>query len=247
MTQPKNTGKPDQDLAHASGVLFRSRIEIGRILEALRRQGATLSAEVGGGERLFLTRVLQVDAARNFFVTEFSDEHPANKEAVTLGSLDFVTQLEGARIEFEAAQPEDTLYRGKPAIRFAFPLALVRSQRREHPRVPVPSEVSLRCVADSAGIMPFEARIVDISLGGIGGMIYDASIRLPVGSVLKGCKIVIPGHDPVVADVEVRHTASLIQDDGSLAFRSGVRFIEEPKKLQALIDVFIHNLDQNGN
>ena len=246
MAHSKGTDKRDKDLDHASGVLYRSRIEIGRILEKLRRQRATLSAEVGDGERLFLTRLLQVEQERNFIVTAFSDEQAANKDAVTRGLLNFVGHLEGARIEFEAAQPEDTLYDGKPAIRFVFPQALVRSQRREHPRIPVPSDVSLRCVADSAGIMPFEARIVDISLGGIGGMIYDPSIRLPVGTVLRGCKIVIPGRDAVVADVEVRYTASLIQKDGSLAFRSGVRFVEEPQKLQALIDVFVQDLDQTG-
>ena len=244
MARSKTSDKRIKDLAHASRVLFRSRIEIGCILEALRRQRATLSAEVGYGERLFLTRLLKVETERNFFVTAFSGEHAANKDAVTRGSLIFVTQLQGARIEFEAALPEDTLHQGKPAIRFSFPRSLLRSQRREHPRIRVPSDASLRCVADGAGIMPFEARIVDVSLGGLGGMIYEAAIRLPVGTVLKGCKIVIPGRDAVIADIEVRYTVPVAQQDGKIALRSGVRFAEEPQKIQALIEVFIQDLDQ---
>ena len=239
-------GKQFQDIALASGVLFRSRIEIGRILQALLRQRATLSAEVGGEERLFLTRLLHVDPQRNYFVTAFSDEHPANKEAVTQPAITFVGHLDGARIEFEAAGPEDTIHDDKPGIRFAFPKSLVRSQRREHPRIPVPSDVSLRCVADSEGITPFEARIVDISLGGIGGMIYDAGITLPIGTVLRGCKIIIPGHDSVVVDIEIRYTATMVQSDGSLAFRAGVRFLEESPNIQALLDVFIQDLDRSG-
>ena len=201
-----------------------------------------LSAEVQNGEQLFLAPLLHVDPERNFFVPGFSDEQSANKDAVLRASLDFVSYLHGARIEFEAIGPEDVLHEGKPGIRFAFPKALVRSQQRQHPRIPVPSDVSLRCVADNAGVMPFEARIVDISLGGMGGMIYDATIRLPVGTVLRGCKIVVPGRDAVIADVEVRHTSAVIQQDGSLAHRSGVRFLKRSRAIQALIDVFIQDL-----
>ena len=234
------------DPAPATGVLFRSRIEIGRVLQSLLDARCTLSAEVHEGEQLFLTRLLHVDPERNFLVTGFSEEQSANKDAVVQASLNFVSYLHGARIEFEAIEPEDILHEGKAGIRFAFPKALVRSQQRQHPRIPVPSDASLRCVADNAGVMPFEARIVDISLGGMGGMIYDATIRLPVGTVLRGCKIVVPSRDAVIVDVEVRHTCAVIQQDGSLAHRSGVRFLKQSRAIQALIDVFIQDLDQVG-
>ena len=90
--------------------------------------------------------------------------------------------LLSSSIEFVATVPSETVFDGAPAVRFAVPQSLVRSQRREHPRFNVPSDASLRCIADSAGVAPFEARIVDVSQGGLGDMIYDPGVRLASGT-----------------------------------------------------------------
>jgi hypothetical protein len=117
------------------------------------------------------------------------------------------------------------------------------SNRREHPRFRVPSDVPLRCIP--VGVASFEAQIVDISRGGIGGMIYPASVKLPPNTVLKGCRLVIPGGEAIVVDLEVRNTRSIVQPDGSLAQLSGVRFLDEPKGIDALLKKFVIEFDED--
>lgn len=235
-----------EDASRATGVLFRSRIEITRILSRLARDRAVLSAQVGDAGQLFLTRLLHVDPSGEFFVLAYSEERRANIALLQQAAVVFRASDKRGRIEFVASAPSETVFDGSPAVRFEVPQALVRSQHRQHPRFKVSSDASLRCIADGAGYAPFEARIVDISRGGIGGMIYDPGVRLAPGSVLRGCKIIIAGSKPIVADLEVRYTDSIVQPDGSLARRSGVKFLGEPKGLGALLDKFVIEFDEDG-
>jgi len=228
--------------AHATGVLFRSRTEIDRILQTLLRDGTVVATDLEQGERLFLSRLLCVDPNGEFLVIAYSQDKIANSTLLAQASVTFHASDKGAHMEFRAFGPSETLFGGAAAIRFAFPQALVCSQRREHARIPVPSDVSLRCVADSTGAAPFEARIIDISLGGVGGMVYDAKIRLPAGTVLKDCKIVAPHGEAILVDLEVRYTVAVLRSDGGLASRSGVRFLSRPAGIEALINVFVRDL-----
>lgn len=235
-----------EDGSRATGALFRSRIEITRILRRLARDRAVLTAEVGDARQLFLTRLLHVDEAGEFFLVAYSEERRANAALLEEVSVLFRANDKRGRIEFAASAPSETVFDGHPTVRFAVPQSLVRSQSREHPRFKVPSDSSLRCIADSAGFAPFEARIVDISRGGLGGMIYDPHVTLAPGTVLRGCRIMIAGRKPVVADLEVRYSDSIVQPDGNFARRSGVRFLGEPKGIDALLKRFIIEFDADG-
>ncbi len=239
MIKAGDTEQTPEDASRATGALFRSRIEITRILQQLARDRALLSAEVGDAGQLFLTRLLHVDQYGEFFVLAYGEERRANAALLEQASVVFRASDKRGRIEFAAAAPSETVFDGDPAVRFALPLALVRSRQREHPRFKLPADASLRCIADNAGVAPFEARIVDISRSGMGGMIYDSGVRLAPGTVLRGCKIMISGSKPIVADLEVRYTVSMAQPDGSLARRSGGKFLGKPKGIDALLNRFV--------
>lgn len=228
-----------------STALYRSRIEILRILSAVAHDQCLVSAEVGNG-RLFVTRILLIDDCSDFIALEYGGAKTTNQMVFKQRSLEFDINHNGAHITFELTSPSETMVNGEPTIRFPLPLALVVSQRRKYARIPVSADISLRCVADDAGVMPFEVRIIDISLQGIGGMIYDRGIGLREGMILRGCRIMIPGGEAIVADLEVRNTATVTLRDGTLASRAGVRFLERPHGIEALIDMFVHDLDKDG-
>jgi c-di-GMP-binding flagellar brake protein YcgR len=223
----------------ADGVLFRSRIEIARILGELARDAVVLAAEFGAGGQLFLSRVLRVVPDEQFLVVAYGQDKQVNNALLREMAVRFRANSGAWRIEFSVREPAETLFEGRGAIRFAFPEALLRSRRREHPRLRVPEDASLRCIADCAGVASFEARIVDISRGGLGGMIHDPGVRLSPGTVLRGCRIVLPGTESVVADLEVRYSIPFAQPDGSLAQRTGVKFLGEPRGLDALLEKFV--------
>ena len=233
----------------AGDFLFRSQIEIKGVLDALVKRKVTLSADIEndqGAELLFLTRLLQVDPAGQFIVIACNRDKAANQALFARRAFVLHANLDNAHLEFAVSDPADVMLRNVAAIRLRFPDALLRLRRREHPRFRLPPSVPLRCIADSSGFTPFEARIVDISVGGMGAMIHDAEIKLSAGTVLKNCKIVHPRGDAVGVDVQVRYSRRVMLPDGEWAQRSGFRFLGAPPGLAELLKIFVLDLDQDS-
>ena len=247
MAKGSDAGKYAHQTLGTGDFLFRSQIEIRGVLDALAQQRVVISADIAndsGEDLLFLTRLLHVDPAGQFIVIAYSRDKPANQALISCPALVLHANLDDAHIEFAAADPVEVMIADVAAIRLRFPDALLRLRRREHPRFRLPPSVPLRCVADSGGFIPFEARIADISVGGMGAMIHDVEIKLPTGTVLKNCRIVHPRGDAVIVDVEVRYSVRVMLPDGEWAHRTGFRFLDQSPGLLELINIFVVDLDQ---
>ncbi|MDD4912982.1 MAG: flagellar brake protein [Sideroxydans sp.] len=240
MSTPTNNKK-----ARPDNLLFHSHIEICRILQMLAHERSHIEAAVG--EHLsFKAFMLALDLPHARFTTTFSPNKEAN--SALLNSPDAVeftaTDSQGLLYSFAASSPEETQIDGQPAIHFSLPKALLLHNRREHARFTTSDDLSLRCVADATGFMPFESRITDVSHDGLGVLIYDLDIHLELGSVLKGSRIITPNGDAVIADLELRHITSAQLPDGTTANRAGFRFIQPPSEIAQLIGLFIQNMDK---
>lgn len=240
MTAPAKLGKTKQP----ENILYRSRIEICRILDALAKDRSSISAEILS-DKMFVSHIYHVDQHAGNFVISYCANKLMNSKLFESPSLKFTASFHDAHLIFEVFNPTETLFDGQPAIQFALPNTLIRYHRREHPRIPVPAEVSLRCIADAEGVAPFESRISDISHDGFGCMLYDREIQLKSGTVLKSCRIIIPNGMAVVADLVLRYTTMTTLPDGTLAYRAGLRFIQRPDEIEGLINYFIQDLDKN--
>ncbi|OGA12451.1 MAG: hypothetical protein A3D95_05895 [Betaproteobacteria bacterium RIFCSPHIGHO2_12_FULL_69_13] len=236
-----------QPQAAATGVLIRSRIEIGRILEKIRRSKEPITVSFEVEDRFFVSRLLLVDPSQGFILIDYSPSKPANASLFDSASVTFHCSDGPAHIEFVARTPQEALHDGRPAIRLAMPEALVRLHRRAHVRIRVPPSVSLRCIADRAGSAPFEARVVDVSPGGLGTIVYDARIRLEPGTHLRRSKIVFPDGGAALADLEVRHTRQIVLKDGTPAQRAGCRFIASGRDLVKLVRAFVKEIADGAN
>lgn len=231
---------------HASpdNVLYRSHTEICRILQFLVSDSCPVSAAIGHNQ-LFASHLLAVNPDAGYFVVAYSANKSANSMLFGLPSLEFTANPHSGHLVFQVSSPTDMQFDGKPAIQFALPQSVILKHRREQPRMPVPEDVSLRCIADEGGIISFEARIADISLGGMGGLLYSADIVLETGTVLKGCRIIIPGRKAIIADLEVRYTKMIASPDGLSLNRAGVRFVRKPEGIEALVDMLAQKPDSN--
>jgi hypothetical protein len=67
-------------------------------------------------------------------------------------------------------------------------------------------------------------------------------VQLEPNTILKGCRIIIPGGDSVEADLELRHITSIALPDGTMAHRAGFHFVEQPDGNSKLVNVFIQDL-----
>ena len=70
--------------------------------------------------------------------------------------------------------------------------------------------------------------------------------QVPPGTLLRDCRIMVPGREAVVTDLEVRYTTPSVLADGSRVNRSGVRFLQKTDELEALIKVFVIDLEQKA-
>ncbi len=239
-----NTTPAPEKKSRSENLLFRSRLEICRILQVLAQEQSPLSAEIMHGHP-FTTRLVAVDPETDHFAIAYCAHKQINAMVLKSPSVEFIaTDKKGLHFTFEAAAPEEVQVGGEPAIQFALPKALLLHNRREHPRIPLAADASLRCIADADGFIPFESHVTDISHDGLGCLIYDPEINLEAGAVLKGCRIILPNGDAVVADLELRYTATDTLADGSLANRSGFQFVEKSPELTKLINYFIQDLDK---
>jgi PilZ domain len=105
-------------------------------------------------------------------------------------------------------------------------------QRTQDPRP------SLQCEAYSGAAGPFVAEITDMSQGGI-GLEMDSATALEPGMVLAGCGLYRLDREPVIADLEVRHTETARLPDGRQVLRAGCRFLTLSPAAMALIAEYV--------
>ena len=241
---------PDSPQANATGsvppagYMSHKAEDVARILDSLHSQGRVISAFVGENDGQVHTCLLFVDPGRGYIVVASPGETAAGP-LLARSHVNFFSEFNGWHVEFSAADPQATTLGGEAAIRLRFPEVIAsQQQRRMEPRIEV-SDAPLRCEADSAGFAPFDGQLVDISRGGIGLLLYGADITLAPGTILKGCRIDLPGKGSLDVDLEVRYTKPVMLDGGHPANRSGCRFLNPTRRITELIDSF--NPDSAAN
>jgi c-di-GMP-binding flagellar brake protein YcgR len=222
--------------------LYQSHIEICRILQTLSAENKPVCTDFSD-DKFLVSHILSVDPESGHFIIEYSEDKSINSALFESTSLTFKANYQESEIVFKAVNPVDTLFHGEAAIQLQLLDALIVYQQRQHQRIRIRSDVSLRCVVDQAGALPFEARMIDISHDGIGFMSYDANISLPAGTLLRNCKIITPKGEALNVDLVVHHSNTVTRADGTLATRTGVRFIQSPEEIKPLIDIFIREIN----
>lgn len=226
-------------------MLFHSHTEICRILQMLADEHSHITAEVGK-HLSFKAFILALDLPHGRFSTTFSPNKEANNALLNFsGALEFTaSDSQGLLYSFEVSSLEETQLNGQHAIYFNLPNALLLHNQREHPRFSTAGDVSLRCVADAEGFMPFESHVTDVSHDGLGALIFDLDIHLEPGAVLKGSRIITPNGDAVIADLQLKHINRIQLLDGTTANRAGFRFMQPPSEITQLITLFIQDMDK---
>lgn len=212
-----------------TGRVSRSAPEIARVLDRVRAKQITVTAYIA--DILFQSVLRLVDARGQRIIVERSPVPVANAALLSRPRCTFHSEIPAWHLEFVAAAPRITTHEGKAAIQCRFPEVLVSYQRRGNLRIELKPPLPLRVLADAEGIMPFEARIVDIALGGIGFLVYSQNITLEPGTLLLGCRIQLPGGTVCLADLEVRYSQPVTLPSGKHAMRSGCRFVSATPQL----------------
>jgi len=166
---------PEQHDPHSSeheGQLARftlhSRTEILFLLRAIQKRKLLVNLDLPGSRQIIVTSVLKVNESSNTLILDSARGDALNHELLSGKGAEFVTQLDGVSITFATGPVTLCEYEKLPALRIALPRAIIRLQRREHFRVPMPIANPVRCIVPALSTEdnePISAHIVDIGCG----------------------------------------------------------------------------------
>lgn len=91
---------------------------------------------------------------------------------------------------FVVEDPQVVYFQGRQALAAAFPRRIRYEERRRHPRATVPASLAFICELRLQNGERLRPEIGDVSQSGLGLRSNESDIRrLPIGTVLRGCKL----------------------------------------------------------
>jgi c-di-GMP-binding flagellar brake protein YcgR len=220
-----------------------SRHEVAGILGEIARRRVPLSLFYGDGAEFLVSGVVHVDAAAGTVLLD-PPQDPARLAAVLAAPvLTCVAFVDQVKTQFATARVAATTFEGAPALRTALPASLLRLQRRNYFRVPVPKAAPITCDVPVADGAPARFEIGDLSVGGVAMLAGPARSDFTPGLVFHGCSIDLPGHGIISASLELRNTSAAAAPGAPT--RYGCRFINLAGTIESRIQRYINDLERS--
>lgn len=232
--------------------MIHSRREIIVLLHNLEHRKQLVNLLVNGNSDAVVTSILEVDEVNGTVTIDCARSAHLNQRITESDNISFETTLDHIRILFFSSNVEACTYDNLPALRIALPESLVRLQRRDSFRVPVPMITPVRCSMQVPNHFDDSIELVTVTLQNVSGggiSLVDDQKKLDntIGLVYKDCRINLPGDTVVVTSLEVRNTHDVSLANGKISRRIGCLFFELPKPMLAAIQRYITKLEREQN
>lgn len=233
----------DELLAHYT---LHSRADILFQLRAIQKRKLLVNLDLLNSRQIVVTSVLAVNETRNTLILDSARGDALNQELMSGKGAEFVAQLDGVSISFATGPVTWCTYEGLPALRIALPKSLIRLQRREHFRVPMPIANPVRCIVPSADddTDPITTHLVDIGCGGVAIAETGGRLGPETGRILPDCRLLLPESDTIVTSLEVRNSAQIRLPNGVFQTRLGCQFVDLPKDMAAKLQRFVMDIER---
>jgi c-di-GMP-binding flagellar brake protein YcgR len=224
-----------------------SRLEIVQILTAIMRQGTLVTASPGD-DSFFLTAVTAVDEEKDFLMLECGRQQQQIDLILKRQRLMCSTALDKVKIQFLCEGIKVAGDGNERTFKSPLPREMIRLQRREHFRMPIPLSAQLKCELSPIEQEPqktakkIELGVHDISCGGIAVMTPPA-IFTPELGVQYNAVISLPGGS-ARAVIQARNAFMVTLANGKVTQRSGFAFVRPAESLLAAIQRYIMNLER---
>lgn len=226
---------------------LHARADILFQLRAIQKRKLLCNLDLKGSRQIIVTSVLMVNDAKNTLILDSARGDALNQELMSGKGAEFVAQLDGVSISFSTGPVAWCKYEGLPALRIALPKSLIRLQRREHFRVPMPIANPVRCIVPSTvdgDAEPITTHLVDIGCGGVAIAETGGRLGPETGRVLPDCRLLLPESDTITTSLEVRNSAQIRLPNGSFQTRLGCQFIDLPNDMAAKLQRFVMDIER---
>lgn len=226
--------------------LLQTRNEILPVLRGLVDHVAQITMFFNDGRDMVLTSPLRAEP--DALLLDIGPSEETNHKALAAPRLFCVTQLDKVKVQFMLDGLTTVVEAGRPAFRAALPTSLMRLQRREFYRLPLPLTRPLAGAiefTDASGQRQrLEVHASDISGGGIGLVGLPEDAPLEAGLALRLLRLELPEVGLVSGDLRVCSLATLTNRLGHKSLRAGCEFVKLPGTMQTLIQRYIIKVER---
>lgn len=226
---------------------IHSRTEILFLLRAIQKRKLLVNLDLRDSHHCVITSVLAVDETNHALILDSARDDALNRELLAGQRAEFSCSLDGVAISFAIDAVRACDYDRRPALCIALPGSLIRLQRREHFRVPLPITNPVKCIVpptEDNGLEPITAHIIDIGCGGVAIAESSGLLSTETGRTLPECRLLLPEVEMVVATLEVWNSAQIRLQNGGVKTRLGCKFIGLPNDMVASLQRFIMDLER---
>lgn len=208
--------------------LLREPREMLFVLRQLAARRAHLTAYFGADEKSLPTSIVAISPDEQSLVLDMGPDSKLNAEAAASNNILCITQLDKVKIQFLLEQCELITHEGFPSLRCALPRSVLRLQRREYYRLAAPTGTPLRCTIPlpGGGTETIDARVLDISGGGIAVVVPPQGLNFGPEQEFKNCRLELPEFGPITATLRIRNVFRLVQRNGIETLRAGCQFVD---------------------
>jgi flagellar brake protein len=241
------TPYPGEDLEKYT---LTGRRQIRQLLQDLIDHHALIAVHIGNGAS-FVTALIRLTSDEDEIIIDVSPDPAITRRALASDRLLCVTQLERIRIQFSLTGMREVSEGNRDALCASVPERILRLQRREFYRLSVPLSHNIKCVlrTESADGEPIviEARVLDISAGGVAVHAPPNLADFVIGSTLEGCTLQLPDADPIPLALEVRNIAHQPQRNGTELLRLGLQYVSMPRSADMIVQRYIFHTERERN
>ena len=246
-SSPQHDSSPDDHDDLNVRFAVQSRTEILFLLRAIQQRKLLVNLDLPGSRQIVVTSVIAVNQANNTLILDVARGDALNHELLSGKGAEFITQLDGVSISFATGPVSLCDYEKLPALCIALPQSLIRLQRREHFRVPLPIARPIKCIVPSTSQEdpePIHAHIVDIGCGGVAIAESGGRLGPETGRILPNCRLLLPDTDVITSSLEVRNSAQIRLPNGAFQTRLGCKFLDLPNDMAATLQRFVMDIER---
>lgn len=229
---------------------LHGRRQIRQLLEELMEHHALIAAHFGNNQS-FVTALIGLSEDEDSLFLDVSPDTSINRRVLADDRLLCVTQLDRIRIQFALSELQEVSRSGHNAFRAPVPERILRLQRREFFRLQVPIAHAPSCILNAKGVddtpRQVDARVLDISVGGVALQLPPAVAEFVIGGKLDDCTLRLPELDSIPLHLEVRNINRNVQRSGTELLRLGCQFVGLSRSGESVIQRYIFNTERERN
>lgn len=229
--------------------MMNSATEIGFMLRAMAEQKSMVMVYFNNNKSFFMTTLLGVEPESGHLLLEYSNSTDTNREVLKATELACASTLDKVKVQFATGGVTQVMYKGRPAFQARMPGKILRLQRRENYRVPIPAVRPIKCLMlvkdDFGNLRQIDVPLLDISAGGVGLMLASNQGRLlSKDEVYTGCRMELPDEGVFTCSLRVCDFIPVSGRGGGGYIRAGCEFVDLRGSVENMIQRYIIRLER---